>query len=194
MAEFIANRGPKAVEEALKVGWEMEEAEKVLERSKLTRLEILEKQLSEHCVEGCSGRWLQLAHDILERNSIPANDFASAVRVLFEKGRGKYRNIYRKGPTNCGKTFLLNPLNVVYDTFSNPATSTFAWVGAEKKEVIFLNDFRWTAQIIPWQDLLLLLEGQLVHLPAPKSHYAQDATCLLYTTDAADEEESDELG
>ena len=80
------------------------------------------------------------------------------------------------GPANCGKTFILNPLNVVYTTFCIPATSTFAWIGAEKAEVIFLNDFRWSTQIIPWHDLLLMLEGQLVHLPAPKSHYAQDAT------------------
>ena len=27
---------------------------------------------------------------------------------------------------------------------------------------------------LPWHDLLLLLEGQLVHLPAPKSHFAKD--------------------
>ena len=43
------------------------------------------------------------------------------------------------GPANCGKTFLLNPLNIVYTTFSNPATTTFAWVGAENADVIFLN-------------------------------------------------------
>ena len=78
------------------------------------------------------------------------------------------------GPANCGKTFLLNPLNVVYRTFTNPANTSFAWVGAETAEVVFLNDFRWSQQIIAWHDLLLMLEGQLVHLPAPKSHYAQD--------------------
>ena len=50
----------------------------------------------------------------------------------------------------------------------------FAWVGAEQAECIFLNDFHWSGQIIPWQDLLLMLEGQPVHLPAPKSHYAKD--------------------
>ena len=33
LAQFIANRGSKAVEEALTVGWELEEAEKKLERS-----------------------------------------------------------------------------------------------------------------------------------------------------------------
>ena len=90
------------------------------------------------------------------------------------KGRGKFRNIMLTGPANCGKTFLLNPLNKIFSTFTNPASTSFAWVGAEKAEVLFLNDFRWSPQIIAWHDLLLMLEGQLVHLPAPKSHFAHD--------------------
>ena len=57
------------------------------------------------------------------------------------------------------------------DTFSNLASFSFAWVGIYKTEVIFLSDFRWFLQIIPWHDLLLRLEGQLVHLPAPKTHF-----------------------
>ena len=28
--------------------------------------------------------------------------------------------------------------------------------------------------MLPWQDMLLLLEGQPVHFSAPKTHYAQD--------------------
>ena len=93
--------------------------------------------------------------------------------MLLEKGRGKYRNILLTGPANCGKTFILNPLNVGYKTFSNPASTSFAWIGVENCEILFLNDFRWSIQILAWHDMLLLLEGQTVHLPAPKSHYAQ---------------------
>ena len=68
----------------------------------------------------------------------------------------------------------LNQSQKSITTFDNPATSSFAWVGAEKAEVIFLNDFRWSSQLIPWHDLLLLLEGENVHLPAPKTHFVQD--------------------
>ncbi len=174
LAEFIANRGSKAVDEALLVGWEMEEAEEKLERSKLSRTEIVYREMGNQCAEGCGRRWLQMAEDILQRNNIPKLRFAEAVRNLLEHGRGKYRNIFLQGPCNCGKTFLLNPLNAVFNTFTNPATTTFAWVGASEAEVVFLNDFRWSPQIIPWHDLLLLLEGQEVHLPAPKTHYKQD--------------------
>ena len=44
-------------------------------------------------------------------------------------------------------------------------------------ELIFLNYFRWSPEMIAWKDLLLLLEGQqTVHLPSPKIHYALDIT------------------
>jgi hypothetical protein len=56
----------------------------------------------------------------------------------------------------------------------NPTSTSFAWVAAENSEVIFLNDFQW--QIIAWHDLLLLLEGQQINLPAPKSHFTKDVT------------------
>ena len=174
LAEFIANRGYKAVEEALRVGWEMEKAPAKLERNQKTRMEILQEFLQEECVSTCNKKWLTIAKDILQRNSIPEADFTEAVRNLLVKGRGKYRNTLLKGPANCGKTFILNPLNSIFHTFSNPATTSFAWVGAQDCEVIFPNDFRWSDKIIPWHDLLLLLEGQTVHLPAPKSHYAED--------------------
>ena len=174
LAQFIANRGSRVVDEAIFVGWELENAESTLQRSKMTRIEILYSKLEGECEPGCDGQWLQMAKEVLERNSIVRDDFAEAVRILLDKGRGKYRNLYLKGPCNCAKTFLLNPLNTIYKTFSNPASTTFAWVGAEQSEVVFLNDFRWSAQIIPWHDFLMLLEGQSVHLPAPKTHYRQD--------------------
>ena len=37
-----------------------------------------------------------------------------------------------------------------------------------------MNDLRWNPDMVPWQDFLNLLEGQTVHLAAPKTHYAED--------------------
>ena len=172
LAKFIANSGAKAVDEALSVGWELEEAEQKMERSKTSRPEILYSQIGKECIVGC--RWLQMVRNLLQRNNINGEQFSETIRDLLDKGRGKYRNLYLKGPSNCSKTFLLNPLTRIYNTFCNPASMTFAWVGAEAAEVLFLNDFRWSLNIIPWHDLLLLLEGHEVHLPAPKTRYRCD--------------------
>ena len=61
---------------------------------------------------------------------------------------GKFRNIMFVGPGNCAKTFLLPPLQLIYKTFRNPANDKYAWLGSEKADVIFLNDFRWSSEMI----------------------------------------------
>ncbi|XP_072021057.1 uncharacterized protein [Amphiura filiformis] len=174
LAEFILNRGKKVVDEVLTTAWEMAGSEAALERAKLRRVDILSESLEGECVDGCGQQWLEQALDILQRNQIDKEEFCGAVKYLLTEGRGKYRNIMITGPTNCGKSFMLQPLTTIYRAFANPATTTYAWIGAAEAEVILLNDFRWNQQIIAWSDFLLLLEGECVHLPAPKTHYSRD--------------------
>lgn len=174
LAEFIVNRGSKIVNEIIATAWEMENAIDAKQRVEKCRLDLLREAAEHKCICKPEQQWYDCATTLLENNRISCEQFAHSVCELLEKGRGKYRNIMLTGPANCGKTFLLNPLNNIFKTFTNPACTSFAWVGAEEAEVLFLNDFRWSPQIIAWNDLLLMLEGQLVHLPAPKSHYAKD--------------------
>ena len=174
LAVFVLNRGAKNINELIDTAWEMKGAKQETERNKKSRKEIIQSFLSKDCVPGCNGDWLSAAKEVLSGNDIERSDFGTAVLTLLEKGRGKYRNVMIVGPANCGKTFILQPLCVMYKCFLNPASTTFAWVGAETAEVILLNDFRWSKQIIPWHDLLQMLEGQPVHLSAPKTHYAKD--------------------
>ena len=77
-----------------------------------------------------------MAQEVQTCNDIAHDEFAQEVRnvEIF---------LLIKGPANCAKTFLLNPLNAVYKKFPNPVTTTFAGLGAENAKVIFLNDFRW---------------------------------------------------
>ena len=154
----------------------MENSQETPQRQKKSQLQLLYDAPHQECVPDCHGQWVTCAKEVLRRNDISVSGFAQSVCTLLETGRGKHCNIMLIGPTNGTKTFLLNPLNVIYNTCTNPASGSFAWVGAEKAECLFLNDFRWSSSIIPWHDFLLLLEGQLVHLPAPKTHYAKDLT------------------
>jgi hypothetical protein len=149
-------------------------AHETLQRGAKSRIEMLKEKQTCACVNGCGGRWKEACAEVLSNNGLTNESFSDAVYELLLKGRGKYRNIMITGPANCGKTFILAPLHKIYNCFSNPASSTFAWIWAESAEVIFLNDFRWSAPLIPWHDMLLLLEGQLVHFAAPKSHFTQD--------------------
>lgn len=144
---FCCCKGRKKVEEIIDQTWELETAPQALERSKLERLTILEAALAEGCSCDEDGDWQTQAKQILANNGIPAQTFADAVRNLLKDGRRKYRNIMLTGPANCGKSFLLGPVNKIFKVFNNPATSTFAWVGVEEAEAIVLNDFRWTQQV-----------------------------------------------
>lgn len=190
LSEFIANRGSKAVDEAISLAKEFSEVEARYDRSKKTRIDILEEQMSGQCIPGCERSWLTAGAQLLERNGIMKETFCTAVYNALNKGRGKYRNVFIHGPANCGKSFILCPLKVIYNTFCNPATGSFAWIGAEEAEVIFLNDLRWHPKIIAWADLLQALEGDTIHLPAPKNVCSRDLelskdTPFFATSDAA---------
>lgn len=173
LALYVLNNIEKCVK-LINTTWEMENVRMEMERQRKTQMEILGEFLEQECVESCDGRWLNCAIQTIGRNSLQVEQFAKAVRSLLQFGRGKHRNILITGPANCGKSFLLNPLAVIFKCFVNPAQNSFAWIGAEKSEVIYLNDLRWSEKLIPWNNFLQLLEGAEVHLAAPKNHSPED--------------------
>ena len=170
--DFVLNRSQKKLNELVETVWKVETATDKIGRSKMSRIDILREQLTSACI--CEGEWLQCALEILSKNSIHRAVFCDAIIKLLVMGRGKGRNIYINGPAYCGKTFILDLLRRISDTFLSPATGSYAWLGVEEKVLIFLNDFRWSPTIIPWSDFLLLLEGHIVHFTAPKTTYTQN--------------------
>jgi hypothetical protein len=70
---------------------------------------------------------------------------------------------------------------LLFNTFSNPAADKYAWVGADKAEIIWLNNFCSTRELVEWKSLLLLLEDH-VNLPAPKNHGCLDTDIPIFAT------------
>jgi len=174
LQSFILNKNPKAIADLIATTWQLHNAPKVLERNNTPRLSIVRSHAAGVCGNSCNGSWLVCARELLQKNGINLYVFANALREGLVKGRQKHINVILVGPTNCGKSFLLNPLEIIYKSFVNPATGRYAWVGLDECEVAYLNDFRWSSEIITWSDFLLLLEGQTVHLPRPKNQFATD--------------------
>lgn len=174
---FVVTHSKKFVNELIESTWELEDSEQSIEREKMARLDILAEALHGDCVETCQQHeWLRCAVSILQSNGINVYVFAAAIRNALKNGRGKGNNVLIVGPTTCGKSFLLTPLQLVYNTFSNPSNTKYAWVTLEGKEVALLNDFRWSQECIDWKDFLLLLEGDTVNLPRPKNSFTTDLT------------------
>ena len=174
LASFILCRSNKAIQELIDNTWRLQNARAKLDRKKKSRIELLRDARSAECVDGCNGEWIKCAREVLKNNKIHPVVFASALKDLLTKGRGKFRNVMLVGCSCSGKTFLLDPLCILFKAFVNPASDKYAWVGAEESEVIYLNDFRWTSTLISWRDFLLLVEGHIVHLPVPKNQYSSD--------------------
>lgn len=175
LQSFVLNKTPKARADLLTTTWRMQGATQMLKRSSKTRMEIISDTIKSECVDTCKDKnWLKCAKLILRNNKVNSYFFAGALRNTLTKGRQKNNNILIIGPKNCGKTFLLEPLELIFKSFVNPATTKYSWVNLEGKEVCFLNDFRWSPESIAWSDFLLLLEGQTVNLPRPKNQFATD--------------------
>ena len=161
--------------ELIKDAWKLHGSKATVAAMKKSRMELVREVAANanNCVCDQYGLWLMLAFDVCEKNEIPWKTMSNAFHNLLENGRGKHRNIILAGEKNCAKTFLLEPLTLVFgeQCFHTPPSSTFGWMGVDKSLVIYLNDYRWKPENkkgnISWDELLRLLEGHHCTLPAP---------------------------
>ena len=128
---------------------ELQSAPADLSRSQKTQLEILQSMLTQDCIQECNNVWYKTAIQTLERNNICINSFCSSIRTLLDKNRGKLTSILIAGPTNCGTSFILKPITTVFNTFDNPATSSFAWEELNKQKSYFLMTFAGVLNLYP---------------------------------------------
>ena len=156
LANFVLSRSTKSLQELIENTWKMESAQAQLTRQKQLRIDIIRKAAVTTCVDGCNGHWYECATEVLQTNSIHPFVFAAALRELMIKGRGKFRNLMLVGPANCGKTFLLSPLQVLFNTFSNPSNDKYAWIGAEQSEIIFVG----VRSLLPGKNSSCCLKGK----------------------------------
>ena len=115
-----------------------------------------------------------IALEVLQGNNVEPVIFSVTMREVLSKGRDKFWNTLIVRPANCGKEYLLPPLQKIFNTFSNLVNDKYAWLEAEKVEIIFLNDFRLSQEMIAWKEPLILPGGKVVHLPSPTNHYSND--------------------
>ena len=176
LMEFIANTPEKGYKELIKKVWKIVGAKEAIHRLETSRMDKMTEALGQPCITKCGTdkTWLTMAREVLRNNNVNAYVLAADVRQLLRSGREKGKNIIITGPHDCAKTFILRPLTKVFRCFTNPSSGTYAFVGMENKELAFLNDLRYSPAMLPWQDFLNLLEGMEVHIPTPKTHYAED--------------------
>ena len=176
--EFIFSRKQADLCEVIKKTWEIENIKAVMLEKSKKRMDYLEDCLRKPCVEGCDEDWIHCAVEVLHLNKIPIATYATAMKEAIIKGRGKRRNIFLAGEQDCAKTFMLEPLKAIFGDklFQNPTNHKYSWWGADKAICMLWNDFRFNRDMITWDNLLRLLEGDSVKLPAPKNIQVEDIT------------------
>ena len=168
--DFLISLSRKSRVELVEDAWRFETAKDKIEEEDCDRMKKLVDAQASDCT--CQGLWMTLAKDIMDKNKIDHQSFATAIANSLMKGRHKDHNILLHGPGDSGKSFILKPiLKVLPLVFKNPANSKYAWMGAEKSNLIFLNDLRWAPLekkegFIAWSKFLNLLEGFEEQLPA----------------------------
>ena len=176
LSDFVYNNREESLKGLIRKAWDMAAARKNVDNAKnRDRFDILLRyRHEEECV--CDGLWLTCAREVLQLNNIDEGIFTTALLNNLKFGRAKFRNVLLIGESNCAKTFLLKPIATMYgnDVFENPASHKYGWGGAADKTVMLLQDFRWSNDLIAWKDLLLLLEGETVKLPAPRNFFKDD--------------------
>ena len=132
LKNFVASTPQKVYRELIAKTWAMAEAEQVVQRKSKSRIAHLQSFLQNPCDPGCKGKpWLNMALEILRNNDVNKFVFADNVRELLRNGRSKNCNLIITGPSNCVKIFILNPLNTIFNTFTNPSSCKYAFVGVK---------------------------------------------------------------
>ena len=134
---FIVNKTQKALSEHnmmhhVSTTRKIQNAPAIVESSSKSRIEILNEYANTTCVENCNGEWFLCAKEVLKNNSINLYVYLEASHQCLKNGRQRQNNIMLVGPTNSGKSFLLDPLELTYKAFMNPSATSYGWVGLEK--------------------------------------------------------------
>ena len=77
------------MDSTITTAWEMENATEQKTRLETSCLDLLRKAGNEKCICNVENEWLETATS-LQENDISPDHFANCVRLLLEKGRGKY--------------------------------------------------------------------------------------------------------
>ena len=171
---YIAVKPRALTEEMIMRMISMRSAEKRQAESHLSREDKLQRALGSECVEACDGKWIKYAKEICRTNGLNAYVVADAFRKAIILGRGKDNNIMIVGEKDRGKSFLVEPLESIFCTFSSPTKGSFSWIGMEGKEVVILNDVQWSEDLLPWADMLRLLDGSTVQFRRPMCSYGSN--------------------
>ena len=165
LAEFCTVRGTSALQDVLDAAWAVHDAGAVAQtRPQNFRIEKLRVEaLSSQCV--CGGVWLPGALRVLSNNACSATEFGHSVFRALSLGARRGVNIAIVGPPGCGKSMLLEPLELLFKVSGKPQReSKNPLEGIIDSEVLLWQDYKYQRKTMACEDLLSVLVGERVEI------------------------------
>ena len=112
---FVVNKISKAISNLVKTTWDIHSAPETIYHEKTARIDTVKVLLLPgKCVSRCEGESLRSAKVVLKQNRFNVYVYVAVLRDAIIKGRHKNNNITLVGPPNCGMSFLVNPLELIF--------------------------------------------------------------------------------
>ena len=138
-------------------------ARKRIERTKLSKIQILELARKEQCV--CSGEWIPSLWDLCKRSKQDPMEVGAAIYDALLRGAGKGRAVLLHGDTTSGKSWILDPLGLIFFAHDTPDLlgTQKPILGFQKFEIALWQEFRWEEKgHLSWTNFFKLLGGEVV--------------------------------
>ena len=185
LAEFCTVRGSISLQELLDAAWAVHDAGVATLQSRPSDFRIGKLRAAardSQCV--CGGIWLPGALRVLAHNNCSAAEFGHDVFRALNLGAKRGVNLAIVGPPGCGKSMLLEPLEVMFKVSGKPQReSKNPLEGVIDSEVLLWQDFKYLKKTLAWEDLLSILVGERleIRLEGGKNRSHKNTSPMFYT-------------
>ena len=157
--------------------WQWERIETDLQYEKLGRMDTLHAAARGSCV--CEGKWVATVVASFLANGIDIKELCKDVLHLLRVGRSPDTPVLALAGAfgGEGKSFFLKALLNVYgddQVFESPVAGGFPLLGLHDSKVIFMDEWRFDTDVLPWSVQCLLYDGS--HVPVKRPQNMQGIT------------------
>ena len=175
----LRNKLPSLIDDI----WEWETVDDIVAHTARSRVELLELAAAAPCV--CGGSWKDFVLSSFKDNDINVAELCKDVYNAMEKGRSEdVPVIVLAGSTGGeGKSVFFKPLLNVFKiadmVFVRPAKGQFHFIQLPDAKVVFLDEWRFDSEILPWALQCLWYDGSTLPITRPQNQ-AGASGHLLY--------------
>lgn len=170
--------------------WQWERVDVLLEDASRSRVEALRAAAAGDCV--CDGRWPKTVVQTVVANGIDLQELCRDVFASLENGRSETTPVIVLAGARGGegKSFFLKPLQALFGeyVFPCPEPGTFPLLDLPGKKIVFLDDWRFTKAVLPFETQCRWFDGSPVRVQRPQNqngvvgHVVYEGSAPIFAT------------